>query len=135
MSEVGRPSCEACKQAYKPRRWDSPALRSKKLARTCDTCRPPLMIDNVLAVQLFEVVQDQLIVSGMGQPVAVMVQAIQAAIEWCPDTMAFNSDDRWDLLHRVQVIGRTVLSLRNKEKEKKADPQPKARGKRGKGSN
>lgn len=99
------------------------------------------MLENILPVQLFEVVQDQLIVSGMGQPVAVVIQAIQSAIDWCPDAVSFDHDARWELMRRVQLVCRTVLSLRNDEQAKKRKQQnaegetQKPRVKRGKGSN
>ena len=70
---------------------------------------------------MYQVVQDQLIVAGMGQVVGIMVPSIESAMR----IMRIPLADRLELMTDVQLIGRTICTMQNSEQKKK--------GKSGKG--
>ena len=56
----------------------------------------------------------------MGGAVGLLLSSVYEAIDNHPALEAITRQERWELASDVQLVGRTIISLRNTEQEKKA---------------
>ena len=77
----------------------------------CNSCVPPRLSANEDAEKIYMVVQDQLILGGMGGAVAVNQMAIHAAME------LYNVADKRACFDKVVMVSRAVTKAERDAKE------------------
>jgi len=76
----------------------------------CETCKIKSMKENMDAIRVFFVVRDQLIMSAMGSPVAIMQSAIHDAMR------LYRIKNRVDCFEKVRTLGKWWIErLREKK--------------------
>jgi len=114
MAATNRQDCKSCKAAYRIGPWDSEESKERKAGGPpCDTCRPKVLPGNTVVMRAYGKCDDQLIFVPMGGPVAIRLEAMEAAIRLC----RIPEDEADEAFEKLQLLSRKIFEL----KREKAD--------------
>ncbi|MHC1788517.1 MAG: DUF1799 domain-containing protein [Solidesulfovibrio sp.] len=120
LAEKGRTSCEDCRRAYAPTRWDTPADKERKRdGPPCSTCRPEVRPGNAEAYAIWARCSGQLIFAGMGQAVDINILAVMGLM----DRIGIPFEEQDELLMKVQMLSGIVLGEQAKRNKAERDAE------------
>lgn len=117
---MGRSSCEDCRRAFEPTRWDTPAEKKKKAGGPpCAACRPETHPDNATACRIYLRCARQLIVGPMGGAIDINLQAVELVMhrEGIPES------DRNEVMEQVHTLAGIVIREQAAEAEAKREAE------------
>lgn len=121
---MGRSSCDDCRTAYAPTRWDTPAEREKKKnGPPCATCRPSVHPDNATAHAMYQRCSGQLIYAPMGGAVDINILAVKCVM----DLKRITERDQDEILEQVQALAGVIIYERAKDAERRREDKERNR--------
>jgi len=108
-----RTDCDTCRAVYAPSRWDTAADRErKKNGPPCATCRPEVLPENSLKVEVYRRCCGQWIMS-MGGAVDINLLAVKCVL----DLMRVEESAQLELLEDVQFMAQTAIAVGREKQE------------------
>ncbi|AGW13813.1 DUF1799 domain-containing protein [Megalodesulfovibrio gigas] len=123
MAQDNRTDCDTCRAAFAPSRWDTPEdVERKKDGPPCWKCRPDVLPENTLAVDVYRRCSGQLIM-GMGGAVDINLLAVKCVL----DMLHIEESAHLELMEEVQLMAQTAIVV-GREKQEQERNRGKAQG-------
>ncbi len=111
---INRSDCQTCRQTFRPTAWDNENDRmQKKNGPPCKECQPESWPVNEQALNIYQLCSSQVIMSGMGGPIAINEIAVLNRIR----LEGVKRKDQRDLVNDIVFVANRVISLRNEKRQ------------------